>query len=446
MDVIIKNTQDSKLKKEYQIVIPASFVDQKVNQYIEKVRGNFSIKGFRKGMVPSSVIKEKYGASMLADESDKIINETIKKLVLDNNLKLALSPKVDIKKFEEGKDIEISVALEIYPEVPEVDLSKIKVVKRESEITDADINESLEKLLKFYRKFNPKDSAQKSKLGDAVNIDYVGFIDKKEFEGGSAKGYQLELGSKSFIDDFEEQLVGKKAGDEVKVKVKFPKEYHNEEYAGKSAVFEVKINEVLEAEMPVIDDEFIKNNFGLDNKEKLKEAIKSQIESSYKEIEINLFKKELFDFFNKKYDFQLPEGLIEEQFKSLWSTIEEEVKNNPQKFKNEKEQEKEKKKQRDLAIRMIRSGMILSEIAQKNKIEVDNNDINLELQKILSRFPGQDKQVIEFYQKNPSAIQQLRGSIVENKTIDFIISSKEVEKKKVSLKELDKLFSKANEE
>lgn len=446
MEVQINNILDKKLKKEFKITVPVALVDKKVNDYIEKVRGNFSIKGFRKGQVPSSVIKEKYGKSIIAEESDKIINDTIKKIVSDNNIKLALSPKVDVKSFDEGKDIEISATMEIYPEVPEVELTKLKIIKRESDITEADIDESLSKLLKFYRTWTPKDKNEKAKINDSVNIDYVGSIDKKEFEGGSAKGYQLELGSKSFIDDFEEQLVGKKAGDEVKVKVKFPKEYHNAEFAGKSAVFEVKINEVLKSEMPEVNAEFIKSNFGIDDKEKLKEAVKQQVETSYKDIETNLFKKELFDFLNKKYEFQLPEGLVEEQFKTLWASTEEEIKANPEKFKNDKEQEKEKKKKRELAERMIRSGMILSEVAHKNKIEVSNDDINQELQKILSRFPGQDKQVIEYYQKNPSAVQQLRGSIIENKTIDFIVNLPETEKKKTSLKDLDKLFKKANEE
>ena len=197
MEVQINNILDKKLKKEFKITVPVALVDKKVNDYIEKVRGNFSIKGFRKGQVPSSVIKEKYGKSIIAEESDKIINDTIKKIVSDNNIKLALSPKVDVKSFDEGKDIEISATMEIYPEVPEVELTKLKIIKRESDITEADIDESLSKLLKFYRTWTPKDKNEKAKINDSVNIDYVGSIDKKEFEGGSAKGYQLELGSKS---------------------------------------------------------------------------------------------------------------------------------------------------------------------------------------------------------------------------------------------------------
>lgn len=445
MEIQIKNTQDKNLRKDYQIIVPNELIESKVTDYIKKAQKTFSLKGFRKGQVPLEVIKEKYGQSIRADETDKVINDSIKNIVKDNNLKLALSPKVDIKSFEEGKDIEVEAVMEIYPELPEIDLGKIKVTKREAKIAASDIEESLEKLLKYHCKWNEQDASYKAKSGDSVNIDYVGRIDKKEFEGGAAKGHQLELGTKSFIDNFEDQLIGKKAGADVKVKVKFPKEYHNDTYAGKAAEFEVKVNKVLVAEMPEINDEFIKNSFGLENKEKLEEAVKQQIEGNYQDIERNLFKKDLFDFFNKKYSFDLPEGLVEEQLKDVWAAVEEEIKANPDKFKNEKEKEKAKDKKREMSERMIRCGMILSELAHKNKIEVTNEDINKEVGKILARYPNQEKEVMEYYQKNPSAIQQLKGSILEDKAVDFVISQESLDKKTVSLKELDKLWKKANE-
>ncbi len=446
MEVQIKNTYDKKLKKDYHIIVPYQMVEIRINDYIAKVRGNVSLKGFRKGLVPIEVIKEKYGQSIMVDESDKIISDTIKKIVKDNNLKLALPPKIDMKTFEPNKDVEITASMELYPQIPEIDLDKIKISKREVEITASDLDESLNKLLKFYRKWDAKDLPYKAKLGDSVNIDYVGKIDKKEFDGGAAKAHQLELGSKSFIDDFEEQLVGKKAGDEVRVKVKFPKEYHKAEFAAKAAEFDVKINEVLTAEMPQLTPEFIKNNFGMESREVLEEAVKKQIEGSYQKTSRDLFKKELFDFFNKKYDFDLPPSLVEEQFNNIWAEIEEELKTNPSLFKGDKERDKAKEKKRELAERMIRCGMILSEVAQKNKIEATTDDINQEIGKILARFPQQEKAVFEYYQKNAQAVQQLKGSIIEEKTIDFILTQTPVEKKKLSLKELDKIWQKSNEE
>jgi len=446
MEVKVKIIFDKKLKKDYQITVPYQLIEAKINGAITEIRKTLNLKGFRKGQVPADVIKQKYGQSIMADESDKIVSEQVRKIIKDNDLKIALQPKVDVKTFEDKKDLECTASFELFPEVPEIDLDKIKVTKREIDLTAADIEEGVNKLLKFYCTWEKQDESYKAKLGDSVNIDYVGRIDKKEFDGGSAKGHRLELGSKSFIDDFEEQLVGKKAGAEVKVKVKFPKEYHSAEFAGKAAEFEVKINEVLTAKMPELTDEFLKNSFGLENKEKLSDAIKQQLVDSYSKSTGSMFKKELFDFLNKKYDFDLPEGLVEEQLKSLWSEVEEELKANPEKFKNDKEKEKAKEEKRDIAKRMIRCGIILSELAQKNKIEANNDDINKELGKILSRFQGQEKIVLDYYQKNRDAIQQLKGSIIEEKAVEFIVAEPSIEKKKISIKDFDKLWQKMNEE
>ncbi len=446
MEVKIKNVFDKKLKKDYQITVPYQMIEEKIKDNVSKIKENIKLDGFRKGQVPEDLIRQKYGQSIMADESDKIISDTLKKIVKDNSLKPALPPKVDVKTFEANKDLEITVSMELYPEVPEVDVAKSKVVKREVEVTSVDVDEALSKLLKFYRSWDIQDASYKAKKGDSVNIDYVGRIDKVEFEGGKAEGYQLELGSKSFIDDFEDQLVGKKSGEQVKVKVKFPKEYHSAEFAGKAAEFDVKVNSVLTAKMPEVTDKFIKDTFGIETKTKLEEEVKKQVENNYQSISRNLFKKEFFDFVNKKHDFELPEGLVEEQLKNLWADVEAELERNPNKFKNEKEKEKAKEKKREMAIRMIRCGMVLNELAQKNKIEASNEDINKEISKILARFSNQEKAVLEYYQKNPGAIQQLKGSIIEEKTIDFILAQSSIEKKKISIKDLDKAWQKANEE
>ena len=241
MEVKVKTVFDKKLKKDYQIVVPHQLIEAKINGSMAEIRKTLNLKGFRKGQVPLDVIKQKYGQSIMADESDKIVSEQVNKIVKDHGLKIAMQPKIDLKTFEANKDLECTVSFELFPEVPEINFDKIKVTKREADITAADISEGSSKLLKFYRTWDKQDASHKAKLGDSVNIDYVGRIDKKEFDGGAAKGHQLELGSKSFIDDFEEQLVGKRAGDDVKVKVKFPKEYHSAEFAGKAAEFEVKI-------------------------------------------------------------------------------------------------------------------------------------------------------------------------------------------------------------
>lgn len=446
MEVAIKNTLNKKLKKGYNVVIPYKVVEERIDGYIEKVKGNFSLKGFRKGHVPPSIIKEKYGQSIMAEESDKIISENLKKIVKDNDLKLALSPKVDVGKFEFEKDIELNVVLELYPKIPDIELAKLKVVKKEAEIADGDLKEAKDKLLKFHRNWDIQEKSYVAKNGDAINIDYVGKIDDEEFEGGSAKGYQLELGSKSFIDNFEEQMEGCKSGDEKKIKVKFPKKYHNDKYAGKAAEFSVKVNDVLVAKEPEIDDKFVKSKFGLESLQKLEEVLKEQVENNYKSIGRSLFKKELFDFLNKKYNFDLPSGLVELQLDSLWKQTEEELKVNPEKFKNDKEKNKAKEKQREVAERMVRCGMIISKLAQDNKVEATDNDLNQEIGKILSQFPGQEQDFIEKIKGNREYIENLRASVIEEKTIDFIMSNEAISSKSVSVKDLEKIWEKANNE
>jgi trigger factor len=438
-EIQIKNTLDKKLKKNYQIVVPYTIIEERINKIVADVKKNYKMPGFRPGQVPDNIIKQKYESSIMADESEKIINETSRKIVSDNNLKLALTPKVEVKTFEPKKDFEYTVSMEIFPTVPDIDLKKIKVSKKEAVIDKTDIDNFINKLAKNYRKWEKQEDGYKAKSGDAVNIDYVGKIDKEIFEGGSAQGHQLELGSKSFIDNFEEQLIGKKAGDEVKVKVKFPKEYHNATFAGKAAEFEVKVNSVLSGVDPKLDDEFVKNNFGLENFTKLEEIAKEQVENNYITLSKNLFKKDLFDFLNKKYNFDLPEGLIEEQFKNIWNEVEEELKTNPDKFKNDKEKEKAKDENRKLAEKMIRNGIILSDLSEKNKITISNDDLIKEINKKAAGFPGQEKMVAEYYQKNPSAVQGLKGQILEEKAIDFIIDNAELDIKKLSVKEFDKL-------
>jgi len=446
MEVKIKKTFDKKLKKDFEIILPKELIAKKIADYIEKIKGNVSLNGFRKGQVPVSVIKEKYGKSIMAEEVEKLIDETIKGIIKDNSIRLALQPKADVKKIEYDQDVSLTVSMEIFPEVPEIDLKKIKVVKREIELEQADIDEAVNKFARLYGTWDKQDQQYKAKLKDAVNIDYVGRVDKKEFEGGSAKGYQLELGSKSFIDDFEEQLIGKKAGDEVKVKVKFPKQYHASNLAGQQAEFEVKINEVLRLHSSEISDEFVKEKFGLQDKQTFIQEIKKDLEKQNQEVTLEVFKTELFDFLNKKYDFDLPEGMVAKQVEVLWREVEEQLKTNPQKFKNDKEKEKAREAKEELAKRMIRCGIILSEICEKNKIELKKEDFDFHISKVLARFPGQEQKVIEYYNNNPQALENIRGEAIEFKAINHILALENIEKKKTNLKDFEKFYKKLQEE
>ena len=446
MEARIKNTHDKKLRKDFELILPKELVNKKIDDYNAKIQGTFNLNGFRKGQVPASVIKDKHGSAIMIDEVEKLISENIKKIVADNKIKLALQPKVDLKKIEMGHDVEVNLIMELFPEVPEIDVKKVKVVKKEIEIAESELGEEFKKFAKYFCTWDKQDVGYKAKLKDAVKLDYVGKIDKKEFEGGSAKDYQLELGSKSFIDDFEEQLVGKKAGDELTVKVKFPKDYRVENLAGKPAEFDVKINEILVAKLPEITDEFVKESFGFESKKVFEENIKKELEKRNEDMTFDAFKIELFEYFNKKYDFDLPAGMVEEQTNIMWREIEEELKTNPQKFKNDKEKEKAREAKEELAKKMIRCGIILSKICEQNKIELSKEDFDKEIAKVLARFPGQEKQVIEYYQKNPQIIENIRLTAIETKAINFVMNQEATEKKKNNFKDFEKFYNKLLEE
>lgn len=446
MQFEIINILTKDLNADYKVIINNSIISERINNRVNELKPKINIKGFRKGNVPSNVIIEKYGQSLLAEESEKLANEAIKKIIDDNKIKIATRPKIDIKELKLNEDIEFTVFLELFPTIPDIELSKIKITFRNAEITESDINDNIDKLAINFSENQDAQPSHKAKIDDIVNIDYVGFIDNNEFDGGSAKGHKLVLGSNSFIDNFESQLVGKKAGDEVVVKVKFPKNYHNYEFRGKAAKFNVKINSIEVRNKLELTDKIVKEKFGLDDITKLRENVLKHLTDSYYNISTNLYKKELYDIFIKKYSFMLPVGVVEMQFKHLYKDIEEQIKKNPNLFKNEKEINKEREKQRDIAIRIITAGYIISDIGKKNKIEPTQEDITNEFQKIMAQYPGQQQQLMKYYQENPDAINNIKEIITERKVIEFIIDNSSTVKKKTSTTDIDKLWQKANEE
>jgi trigger factor len=446
MEFQFNKTSEENLNCQYEITIDKSIIQEKINSKIEELKPKINLKGFRKGNLPHDIIIGKYGQSILHEESQKIINDAVSKLIKDESIKIAFRPKININQCKIDDDLIFVVNLELFPNIPEVNYDKIKITYRNPDVTESDINENIDKLLNSYAEYEKQEKSYKAKKYDAVNIDYKGYIDNEQFEGGSDNGFQLILGSKSFIDNFEDQLIGKKQDDEVIVKVKFPKNYQKIEFQGKSAKFIVKINHVLIPKKIELSDKFINEKFGLKNIDELKENITKHLTESYKNTSINLFKKELYDLFIKKYSFLLPESVVEEQFKMLFEDTKKQIESNPNLFKNEKELNKEKSKKREIAIRIVTAGYIISHISTKLKIEIKQEDITQEFQKIMAQYPGQQQQLIEFYQKNPDAINNIKEVITERKVVEDIIENSAVTKKNTALKDIDKLWQKANEE
>ena len=419
----VKKLKEDKLKREYSVTVPANDISKQVDEKIVSLSKKVSLPGFRKGKVPLDVVKKKYKDEVLGDVIKEVINKTSQETIKENKLRPALQPSVEITSYEDGSDLTFKISVEVMPDVPDVKFDKISLKKQVAEIKDADINKLLKELSKNYKNFAPVDRAAKN--GDAVKIDFEGFTGGVAFPGGKAEGHQLELGSNSFIPGFEEQLVGVKKGQDTVVKVKFPTQYHSKDLAGKDAEFKIKVHEVLAAGESELNDDFAKQ-VGQKDLESLKAIVKQNLENDSKEMSRVLLKKDLFDQLEKTLKFDLPEKMVENELNSIVQQVKASEHGHDhvhdENCDHSKEDAELKKEYGKLAARRVMLGILVTEIAQKEKIQVTQEELNRALMNEAYRFPGQEQQVIEFYRKNPQAMSNLSGPVIEEKVVDHILT------------------------
>ncbi len=430
----IKEVKNTKLEREYTVTIKAKDIAKKMDSQLEIVGQQAKIPGFRPGKIPAKMLKQRYGKSVMGDVLEKTVNEATGEVLKKHDDRPAMRPKIEIVSFEEGKDLEFKMEYEVLPEIPEVDLSKVSIEKLTYDIPESDVKEGLDRLAGHRKSYDAKPKTAKAANGDAVRIDFKGFVDGEAFEGGEAKGHTLELGSNQFIPGFEEQLVGTKAGDEVKVNVAFPKEYHSEPLKGKDAVFEVTVHEVLEPKSATIDDAFAKE-MGMESLDKLKDAIKGQMGNDYNNVQRTKLKKELFDALDDLCKFEAPKSMVDAEFEAIWSRIEEAKQQGDESLKDKSEKELRAEYEK-IAERRVRLGLYLSDIGRKNNLEVTQQELSGAIMQHARQFPGQEQAVFEYYQKNPQNMEELRGPIIEDKAVDFILEKVKVTDKKVSIEDL----------
>jgi len=432
-------TLDEALKKEIEISISFAEVSKEIDKKVNEYQKTYKLDGFREGKVPTNLIRQKHEQGLLGEVSEEMVNNIITEILKERDYRLALSPKVDFKTLELNKDMVFIVIFELLPEVPEIKYKKISLEKEIVELNEKDINESIEKLVAGKKDWKEEEDAKaKAKKGDSVEIDFLGKLKGVPFEGGEAKNYRLELGSDSFIKGFEDQLIGKKVGDDVLVKVKFPKEYHKEDLSGKAVEFEVKIHKIFTGSKPELTNEFLKKNFNVDSLDKLKEMIKEQTQEMYKNITKENIKSDLFDWIKNNVKVEMPVGLVEDQFTRIWKGIEEEIRKNPTKFATEKDKEKAKKENYKLAEDMVKVGLILSEIGKVNELKISNKEITDVIQEKARNFPGQEELFINYYKNNKDALSDITGALLEDKVVDFMVSKSNVKEVKISAKEFQK--------
>ncbi|HEY0572277.1 MAG TPA: trigger factor, partial [Enterovirga sp.] len=376
----VTETRSEGLQREFRVTLPATELEARLNSELENLKGRVKLNGFRPGKVPMGHLRRLYGRSVMADVVQSAVNEANRKIVEDNNLKLALEPKIELPKDEsevekalEAKgDLDFTVAVEILPTFELADLSDVAVTKQVTPVTDAELDEALTRMANQNRSFSAKAEGEPAAQGDRLTVDFVGRVGGEEFQGGTASDIQVEIGAGSFIPGFEEQLVGQKAGESRTIQVKFPENYGSTELAGKDAEFDVTVK-VIEAPGNTKVDEELAKAFGMDSLDKLKEAVRGAISRDYEAQSRRKLKKELLDALDAKYTFDLPNGLVDQEFAAVWSQVEADLKNNNKTFADEDTTEEAAREEyRRIAERRVRLGLVLAEVGEKADIKVSD--------------------------------------------------------------------------
>jgi trigger factor len=444
IDMAITETLSEGLKREFEVVITSAEIDILVNEKLVGIAKEAKLPGFRPGKVPISVVKNRFGKQVLGEVVRETIDNASKETMNSNKLTASSQPKIEIISFEEGEDLKAKLSVEIMPnfEIPE--LSSLEIIKPVVEIVDKDINDAVEKIAEENISTNLVKKNRAAKLGDTLVIDFLGKVDDVAFEGGEAKGHNLKLGSNSFIPGFEDGLIGALKDKTIFVKVTFPLDYQAKNLAGKEAVFETTVNEIREDAKLEINDEFAKT-LGMESLEALKNAVSEQLKKQHHEASRQKAKRDILDKLANAVSFELPETLEKEEYASICKAM------NPNaKPDHDHDQEHdlpapdkgmskaEKDDASEISKRRVRLGLLLSEIGRKNNIKVEEEDTRNAMMKEIQKYPGQEKEVMEYFKKNPDAQQQLAGPVFEDKIIDFILELSKVKEKVVSIEELYK--------
>ncbi|HEY0353018.1 MAG TPA: trigger factor [Enterovirga sp.] len=440
----VTETRSEGLQREFRVTLPATELEARLNSELENLKGRVKLNGFRPGKVPMGHLRRLYGRSVMADVVQSAVNEANRKIVEDNNLKLALEPKIELPKDEsevekalEAKgDLDFTVAVEVLPSFELADLSDVQVTKQVTPVTDEELDAALKRMAEQNRSFSPKAEGEAAAEGDRLTVDFVGRVGGEEFQGGTASDIQVVIGAGSFIPGFEEQLVGQKPGESRTIQVKFPENYGSTELAGKDAEFDVTVKSIEAPGETKIDDELAKA-FGMESLDKLKEGVRGAISRDYEAQSRRKLKKELLDALDAKYGFELPKGLVDQEFAAVWSQVEADLKNNNKTFADENTTEEAAREEyRRIAERRVRLGLVLAEVGEKADIKVSDEEVDRALVERIRQYPGQERQVWEFYQKNPGARAELKAPIFEEKTVDHILTQVKVTEAETSKEDL----------
>ena len=442
----VTETLSEGLKREFKVVVPAAELDAKVNARLDELKERVRINGFRPGKVPVSHLKRVYGRSAMAEVIEATVRDTNSQIVSERGFKLAADPKVTLPT-EEGaieeliagkSDLAYTMALEIVPPIALANFKDIKLERLAADVADAEIDEAIARIAEQNKPYAAKGEGAKAAKDDRLVVSFIGTIDGKPFEGGSADDSVVVIGSNAFIPGFEEQLIGIGTDETRTVKVTFPQHYGKEDLAGKDAEFSVTVKSIETPGAVAIDDAFAKS-LGLESLVKLREVVKDRVNREHAAASRQKLKRALFDELDKVHKFEPPPSLVEEEFNRVWKSVLSELEVEKKTFADENTTEEEAKAEyHAIAERRVRLGLVLAEIGEKNKITVSDDELNRAVLEQARQFTGQEQRVWDYYRQNPQAVAALRAPIYEDKVVDFLLELAQVSEKKVSREELFK--------
>jgi trigger factor len=440
----VTQTNAQGLKREFKVVLAAADLAERVEGQLNEVKAKAHIPGFRLGKVPVSHLKRLYGRSIMAEVVQDAVNEANRKIVEENQLRLAMDPKIDIagegqeieKVFEAQADFAFTVALEVLPKIEVGGFDDIQIERLVAEVSSADVDQVLARLAEQNRVYTAREGEAVAENGDKATLDFTGKIDGEPFEGGSGENVDVVLGSGGFLPGFEAQIEGMRPGESRTIPVMFPDDYSAARLAGKAATFDVTLKRAAAPAEVEIGDEFARG-FGFEDLAKLKDAVRANIERDHLAASRGKWKRDLLDALDKKYVFDVPEGLVRQEFDAVWRKVEAERNRSERSYEDDNTTEEVARADYfKIAERRVRLGLLLAEIGARADIKVSGEEVNQALAQRARAFPGQEKTVWEYYRKNPSALAGIRAPLFEEKVVDHIIALVKLTDRKVSKDEL----------
>lgn len=442
----VTETLTDNLKREYTVVIAAQDLGEKLEARLEQIGQEVRLPGFRPGKVPMPILKKRFSQSVMGEVIEQAVRDSSAQALTERGLRPAMQPKIEITAFEEGKDLEYKIAVELLPDIEVGDLSKIELERITIEVPEAEIDEALGRLASAKRETTALETPRPAEKGDVLVIDFQGTVDGEALPGMAGEDHHLELGGNRFVEGFEDQLIGAEAGQEKSVAVTFPEQYVNDKLAGREAVFAVTVKEVR-ATIPRAIDDALAKDLGEADLAALRSKVGEQLQGDYDRLSRAQLKRGLLDALAEAYQFEVPLGMLDSEFEAIWKQIEEERSHGHVDPEDEGKSDDELKAEyREIAERRVRLGLLLSEVGRLNGIEVSQDELNRAVMMEAQNHPGHERKVVEFYQNTPEALANLRAPLFEDKVVDFILDLAKISERSVSPSDLEKEQAAAQKE